>query len=750
MAHMGGKVGSMIAWMGVVWTVAAQVAMAGQSLAAQERAIPQEAKADPQLEVNREALLRGSTEHFRIAAASLLLASPDPAARKILLDCLGQSDVLVAQAVCKALGQTRTDANLPLNLDDFIQPLLRLFEGQDQPTAKLAAEAALVFRYDKIGKAIEQLANDRAKPLSTRLNAIYALRLQPDMSAAITLVALVDDDQVKVQATEALHAIGIPAGKDPVDRSTTINELKHKNKEEFLRDWVVSQEDRVRKEREQTEAWKRLSLQVLDKLYGTLPDDPERARFLADQLKSQQSELKLWALDKLKEWRVAGRPVPQEVWPTLASLIGDGDKSVRLAAAQLLAMMAQVCPPEKFLAQLAVEQDEDVKAQLFPALGKACDYALSSDSGVQMAPDAKMKTLQLADDYLSSQDPNRARSAAVVMGRLLEKGGLASRDMDRYLGQLDQRFRRAGVADATLRSDLVGVMASLCSAQSACKDLAQKRFEAVFEVARSDENDRVREQAVEGFVSIDKASALKKLRQGGMGDKSPKIRKRLIDLATEVGVAKDDLDWLAGRIGPNSPDSEAAWQAMSAIWSRSETEVLRVWLGRLKTPDLKSRLSADQWRAFLALADRKTGDDTDLRRQVLEDLAVLHDQKGDLDAVAGCLQRLIEVAKDPQKDLLVGRLLGVFLRQSKVDQAAGLLQAVLDKRDLIADEPMAKATDDYMQAGDRQDRSKVLDAVVKKVSTKEPRPGWDQLRQRWLGRPAERAGEPNQASQVAG
>jgi hypothetical protein len=736
--------------MGVVWVVASLASTPSRSLDAQERTLPLEVKADPQLEVNREALLKGSTEQIRVKAASLMLFNPDPAARRILLDCLNQSDVLVGQAICKALGQTRTDTNPPPSPGDFAAPLLRLLEATDQATAKLAAEAALMFRYDVIGPSIEQQAKDTTKPVASRLNAIYALRLQPDMGAAITLVALVDDDKVKVQAMEALRAIGIPAGKDPEDRSTIINELKRKSKEEFLRDWVVRQEERVRQERDQTEAWKRLSLQVLDKLYGTLPDDGERGRFLAEQLRSQQSELDLWALDKLYQWRVAGRPLPQEASSVLVNLTGDADKNVRLMTAQLLAMMPQVSPPEKLLGQLDAEVDEDVKAKLFLALGAACDYALSSDSGVQMAAEVKMKTLDFADQYLSQQDPNKVRGAAVVIRRLLEKGGLATKDVDRHLGQLDRRFRQAGVADGTLRSELVGVMASLCSAQSACKELAQKRFEAIFEMARSDENDRIREQAVEGFVSIDKAGALKKFRQGGMGDKSPKIRKRLIDLAAEVGVAKDDLDWLAGRVGPGSPDNEAAWQAMTAIVSRSDVEVLHLWLAKFKTADLRSRLSAEQWRSFLVLADRKSGTDMDLKCSALDELATSYEQKGDLDSMVGPLTRLLEVTKDQQREAFVGRLLGVYLRQSKVGQAADLLQAGLDKKDLGPDDPLVKTVEEYVaQAAEKQEHCKILDAVVKRVSIKEPRPLWDQIRQRWLERP-ERAGEPNQANQVAG
>ena len=719
----------------------------GDSLRAEDRAGVQEAKPDPQLEVNREALLKGSTEQIRIKAASLMLFNPDPGARKVLLDCLAQSDNLVAQAVCKALGQSRTDTNPPPSPDDFIQPLLRLLEAPDQTTAKLAAEGALMFRYDTIGKAIERLANDAAKPVSSRLNAIYALRLQPDMSAAITVVALVDDEKVSVQAREALHAIGIPAGKDPEDRNQIINELKRKSKEEFLRDWLVRQEERMRQERDQTEAWKRLSLQALDRLYATVQDDLERGKFLAEQLRSPQGELKLWALDKLYQWRVAGKPVPQEIVPTLIGLAGDGDKGVRLETAKLLTMMGQVSSPEKLLAQLEVEQDEDVKAKLFLALGVACDYALSSDSGVQMTPEVKVRTLGWADRFVSGQDPNRVRDGAAVVRKLLEKNGLAPREVDRYLARLEQRFRQANLADATLRSELVQVMASLCSSRSACREVAQNRFKPVFEMARSDENDKVREQAVEGFISIDKTHALLNKLKGSIDDRSPKIRKRVFELGGEVGE-KEDLDWMAGRIGEGKPDSDLAWQAMSAIFGRSDTGTLRQWLAKLKEADLSGRVTPEQWKSFLQMAERKVGGQTDMARQVLAEMVAYHRQKGDLEEEGGYLIKLLAVTQDPQRDGLTGQLLTVYLRQSSVDKAVQLLQTALDKRDLAPQDPIIGAIEEYVaQQTDRQDHSKIVDAVVRKVSVNDPRPNWDQWRQRWqdhLGRTAE-ASQADQA-----
>lgn len=713
----------------------------GIALVAQDKAATvEEAKLDPQLEVNREVLLnKGSTERNRINAASLMLFNPDPVARKILLECLAQSENPATQvAICRALGQSRTEARPFPGPEDFIQPLLRILAGQDQAAARLAAEAALIFSYDTIGTPIEKLARDRTIAVSGRLNAIYALKLQPDKRAAITLIALVDDpdEQVAAQAMDALHAIGIPVGKDPEARSQIIYELQRKSKEEFLRDWLIRQEERMREERGETQTWKDLFLRMLDAYYGLLSDDAERGRVVAEQLGARQTELKLWALNKLYLWRVegAGRPglpLLPGIEPTLIGLISDADRDVRLETAKLLTLMGQVSPPDKLLAQLDVEQDGEVKTKLFRALGPVWDFALLPESGVRVSPEVRTRTLDWAARFLSEQDPDKSRDGAEVIQKLMmtEKSGL--KEVDRYLELLEQRFRQTVPTEATLRSDLVRVMGSLCSERSACKERARVRFEPVFELARGDEGDRVREQAVEGLIQIGKASALKKLHQDGLTDRSPNIRKRLIDLAGEVGEA-GDLDWLVARVGPSHPESEAVWQAVLGVLSRSDVATLRRWLGRFKAGDPVA-LAPEQWTSFLQLAERKAGGQPELTREVLEELVAYHRQRGDQAAEEGSLARLLAVSGESDRDAVAGRLLHVYLRQSKVDEAAALLQDALEKRDMADQDPIVLAVEGYLQeGGEGQEHLKVVGEVAKKVVSKAPRPGWEQVKQHWL------------------
>jgi len=267
-------------------------------------------------------------------------------------------------------------------------------------------------------------------------------------------------------------------------------------------------------------------------------------------------------------------------------------------------------------------------------------------------------------------------------------------------------------------------------------------------MARSDENDKVREQAVEGFISIDKAIALKKFRQEAIVERNPKIRKRLIDLAGEVG-SQEDLEWLAGRGGPNNPDGDAVWQAMSTIFARCDTTVLQRWMGKFESGDLRSRLSSEQWKSFLQLTERKAGGQIDLMQQVLEGLVIYYRQKGDLEGEGGYLNKLIAITKDEQRDGLFGQLLAVYLRQSKVEQAAQLIQMAVDKRDLSPQDPILQSIGEYVaKQTDKLGNNKTLEAVLKRVVVKDPRPNWDQFRQQWIDSQGKTL-EPSQEDQTS-
>jgi len=699
-------------------------------------ACQQDTRADVQLEINREALLnKGLPEQIRVDAAYLLLLSPQPAARKVILDCLSQPDQTAAHAViCKAISKAKA---VP-NPGELIGPLMRLLSGPDQVVARLAAEAAVAFGYDTIGPSIERMVLEPNVPLVSRVNAIYALRLQPDKRAAITLLTLIDDpnSQVVLQAREALHAMGIPEGKDKDERRQIVKELRAKTWEEFMKDWVAKQEqllqaekERLKQEQERMAQFWTSLIETTDQLYGLLPNDQEKANLLIRHLKGPDVELRLWAINKLYQWRTSGRPIPQDFGPLMAAVIADQDRRVRLEAARVLSITGQLGNTEQLISRLDAEQDEQVKAMLLLALGQACDYALGTSGGPQIGVEVRQKTLEWADRFLSTADPNRARAGAQVIQRLLDKPGiLPPAEVDRYLQRLQQRLLQVTGPEAGLRADILRVMGLLCGPQSGCREQACKRFGPVFERAYTDQDDRVRELAVEGMILVDGGLALQRLRQGAMNEKNPNIRAKVIELAGEVG-RPEDLDWLATRLTPGSPDLDGAWRAFSAILTRSEPSVASQWLARFRSQDLASRLPA-QWLSLLQLLERKAAGQPDLLRQVLADLVDYHKLKGDLEAQAAIMPRLLELADGQQRAMWAGELLGVYVGLGRLEDAAGLLQRVLEQGDLDEQDPMVLTLGQMKQSGKVD-----LDAVLKMVVVKERRPNWERIRQSLLGLP---------------
>jgi hypothetical protein len=79
-----------------------------------------------------------------------------------------------------------------------------------------------------------------------------------------------------------------------MDRERVIEELERKSRDEFLKDWVFRQDERLQAERAQVEMWKRLFKDVLDKHYDQA-DTTAREALLLEHLKAPQSFRKLWA-----------------------------------------------------------------------------------------------------------------------------------------------------------------------------------------------------------------------------------------------------------------------------------------------------------------------------------------------------------------------------------------------------------------------------------------------------------------------
>ncbi len=719
-----------------------------------------ETKPDEQLDINKNALLQGPSEEMRTKAAAVMLFSENPLARKILLDALKQSENAPARmAVCKALSQARLVQKPMQNEGDFVEPLISILStNEDTATTRLAAEATLMFEYELIQKQLEEMVTNTALPAQVRLNAMYVLKLYPDIRAATRLIGLVDDPDSKVAAAaqKALDSLGIPIDKDAEMRKQDINRLLRQGPVAFLRKRLIRLETELRNLDTEMKSWRNRYLSELSKRYDSITDEVARTDFLAEQLGSSDPVVKLWALERVYQSRV-GSPskttLPAKLGPILISLISDQNGSVRLRTAELLSLMGELNSAEKLLEQLESERDDEVKTKVFIALGVAVSSAGLSNPPIKISPEIRDRTLTWAAKFLSEVDPQKAQNGAEVIKKLLEQNGLTSDQIAKYLGLLAEKYRRQKTkADGALRGELLSAMASLCAQRSVCRAEAAKIFRPLFEEALKDEGtDVARQAAIDGLINIDRVTALSRLRKDFVNDPSSIVRKKLMDLAGEVG-GEEDLAWLAEKIGTTGED-QPAWQAMLKIFRRLGVDALSKWVAKFGSDSSQNKASVEQRISFLEIAEQKALAENKpvMLTNVRAKLAGLYSTSGQFEQAAKYLEFVRESAQTAEeKQAILPDLLDAYLRWPKIDRAAKLVENCLLERDLDADSSVVRSIDDYLSnppAG--ADINAVMQAIFE-IEIKNPRsrPMWLEQLKHWaerLGKPAD-ADEPKQGN----
>jgi hypothetical protein len=693
---------------------------------------PANAELDPQLKVNKDALLNGS-----IDAATVMLFHDDPKAREILLDALRQVENSPARmAVCKAMIKARVSKQVVKNDQDFIEPLLGVFDTKNDAEVQPAAEATLIFEYDKIKESLDKIFTDPNKPVKTKINAIYALKLRLDMMATIRLIELVDapEKQVSEEAEDALHSLGIQVGENSETREQNIAEIQRKGPVAFLRSQLVRQDAQIRSMRTGLDLWQKRYKSELDKSYESISEDTARGEFLATYLVDTETVVRLWALDKAYKWRVApGSKLPEKLGPIVIKLISDNDRNVRLITAELLALMPKLNSASHLLAQLEAEKDDQVKTKLFEALGGACSNAILSNPKAIISPEMKeirRQTLEWAAKFLDKDNPEKAKNGAVVIKKLLKQDGLESKEVNIYLGLLADKYnRQKDNSDSTLRGELLSEMASLCTQDSTCRINAAKLFENLFTEALRDEANFVREAAVDGLTYIDKAKALKILRNDFINDPSITLREKIIALADAEG-GKEDLIWLADKIGLNS-ESEPAWQAMLKIFKISNIGVLKEWMGKLTAQSSKYQLSDEQKINFLEIAKDAKGNSEHMP-EIRQKLAGLYYKTGQYEQAADYLGILYEMAQTPEdKKAILPNLLDACLKGSKLERTTELVNSCLAEGDLDPNSIVVQTINNYFSAPPAGvDPNKVLKVLIA-VKVPQGRPQWNQQVKSW-------------------
>ena len=260
-------------------------------------AAPAKEELDPQLIINRDAVLGGD-----VRAAGLMLSDDNPKARAILLDILKQSKNSPARmAVCRALIKAGADKQSIKAIEIFIGPLLGVFDTGVADEARLAADATLIFEYGQIGAALEKFVTDSATPTRARVNAIQALKSRRNKRAAIKLIELLEDPDAGVssEAAAALASIGIAPGATKEQRQATIEEIKRQTDAVFLGNRLGLLEEQKRAMAAELKDLERDYVALLTRMYKDLTDDTLKGKFLAEHLASSKAAVKLWRWKRL-------------------------------------------------------------------------------------------------------------------------------------------------------------------------------------------------------------------------------------------------------------------------------------------------------------------------------------------------------------------------------------------------------------------------------------------------------------------
>ncbi len=567
---------------------------------------PDDAVAVPmdQLEVNKAALQAGS-----VSAARLMLASRDPLTREELLTIVADpAQVQAHAAVCSALNSIRMEGLQIWRQRDLVGPLLMLLSDPNSPSSVHVPEALLVYDYQEIKEPLEAMAKDTELPVAVRLNALRALRIQPYKEAILTILTLTGDpaEAVAAQAREILDGFGIDAGA----RDQVVNELNAKDMDEYLWKWLIRQESRVRDLREARNYWQGLTLKTLDDLYKAYTDDGDRGVLLVENLQSPQSSRKIWALEKVRDWRVALRrtssPLPPELTPVLAALLSDPSDEVRFEVADLLALFPQVEYVDLLLRRLDVEPLQATKLKLFVALG----FSLQVDLQLTLPIHVRQEALKWASKFLNQEDSEAVRQGATVICQLLESNGLDPEDAEQALEQLVYRMEQLS-PDSPLKEHILKQMVYLCGERSRARSWAINICRPIFVEALQDPTVTVREQGMEGLISIDPAAALERFKAEVLPDPEARIRAKVYVLAASRGRA-EDLEWLIQQASSNENDDQAVIAgAIATILTQAEWMVIRDGITPLIHDPNHLGLSDDQWLSILQHAYRMAGAEGD-------------------------------------------------------------------------------------------------------------------------------------------
>jgi pentatricopeptide repeat protein len=685
-----------------------------------------------QLKVNQQALLESEDQQVRVDAASVMLYSDSKKAHQILIDVVSSPNNLDAKkAICRILKESRSSKKTLPNKKEFIRALVEMLKLDNKESARLAAETLLIFDYDDIKTHFKKILNDESLSSDIKANVIYALKLQPDMEAVFELIELLnsDNEQIVKAVEDALDSIGMSVAAQPGQRKKIIRDMKQKGKDEFFRDLRILQKTQMDELEEKADFWKNKYLDSLNKLYDYIPDD-KKGEFLAELLQSPEPELQLWGLDKVYKGRIGtSSNLTSNLEPILVNLISASDSEVRLNTARVLALMVEINSAQQLLKQVKKEQVSQVKDELFTALGVACHYAFSTNSGIDLPEKVKQQTIELAAEFLMQDDPKRSHKGAEVLRKLIEQDNTPQEQVKGYLQMLSGRYKSALKEDNNLEVELLNIMAGLCAEQNPHNKQSQSLFEDDFVNALESDNEQIRLAGMKGLMNIGRTKALQIFRNKLINDKSQQVQKELIELTKKVGNPAD-IEWLYKKIGQNSIGADA-WSAMLDILKNSDLQANKQWFIKI-SEDNNSALSDKKKIDFFVIAEQKAENakDKTLLKDVREKLLGLHQKASNADKSAQLLGKLLSSAESQeQKDRYFIELLKVYLQAGRFEKVKDLVNNRLLERDISPDDEIAKVLVNFIN----HNQAKPLTEQLRKIKV-ENRNSWSKIISEFSGK----------------
>lgn len=496
----------------------------------------------------------------RDEAARRLVSRQSEQAKQILISVLvsvGNRDGQLAVARALA-GSSENDPR-------FIVPLFALL-GPDRALTDAAADALATYKGnpDVLTRLIG-LVTARQQPDSLRIACIRALGSLNEKRAAQTLISMLISDEessdVRTAAADALVQLtGLRENGQDVQRWQQWWSAHASESDDQWRQTLLN--DRSARLSELQARYTKLTDEVRNVLtdqYQLVPD-VEKPDVVMRYLKADEPVIRALGARLVFDDSISNRTIAPAIRQQLRKMVGDSAAQVRLEVATTLRALNDAAALDALLAQLAQEQDPDVKAAIAQAI----------------APIRDLRAVPELRKLLHDPSFAAAQAGAAALGDLAPlilqtQPALAPQIADDLKNVLQQRTGSPG--SAKLKEAVVKAMAAL----------DQKSLEPTFySLLTSQQPPVVRRWAIHGLSALKDPNALD-LVINSIDDPDASVRLEAVSALANIGTFENG-ELLYHRMSPNEEPDQAvrdqAWQVLSKLLSGAPTQQLTFWADR--------------------------------------------------------------------------------------------------------------------------------------------------------------------------